>query len=89
MIRVGKWKKKEKWKFDWLTNEGKIKILGFTFMPDMKRTIKLNMKACIDKIRNTVAKTENRILTELQKHIHSPENHQCDQSHTFKQNGKV
>ena len=71
MMGVGKWEKKEKWKFDWLKNEGKIKILGFTFMPDMKRTIKLNMKTCIDKIRNTVGKAENRIMTELQKVLYS------------------
>jgi hypothetical protein len=36
---------KKKWKFDWLKREGKIKMLRFTFMPDMERTIKLNMKA--------------------------------------------
>jgi hypothetical protein len=58
MMGVGKWEKKEKWKFDWLKNEGKIY---------MGRKIKKNMKACIDKIRNTVGKTEKRFMTELQK----------------------
>jgi hypothetical protein len=49
MKEVGKWEKKEKRKFDWLKNEGKIY---------MGRLIKINMKACIDKIINTVGKKE-------------------------------
>jgi hypothetical protein len=56
MKGVGKWEKKEKRKFDWLKNEGKIY---------MGRLIKINMQACIDKIINTVGK--KRIMTELQK----------------------
>ena len=67
MMGFGGWNNRERWPFEWLKNEEKIKILGFFFHKTVEKTIAVNSKTCLEIIQNSVRSATGREMTALQR----------------------